>query len=1008
MRRKLYLNFLALLFSAALLNAQNARGTLRGIVQDTNGSRLVSSHITVRMEAPFSERTGSSDDRGEFRIDDLAPGEYRVLVTSRGFADASQSVSVVVSTTRDIVVRMNPSTVNTTVQVVDAPSSITTQPIDFSSQVHQAIITQPDLKTLPLAQRSFANIAYLAPGTQPVEPSDPTKARITAVSTGGSSGLNNELSVDGMDDSDDYIGGFLQNFSTDVIQEFSVRTAQEDADTGGTTAGSVIIVTRRGTDDWHGSGAVYERASALNARYAIENPAPQPKQPYSRQDYLGTLGGPLIHQKLYAFGSFEDAREHASIAYSPASTEQFNALALLASAGLIPGVSSIPVPSTVPVPFRDAVESLRLDFAQSARSSWFLRGSADVYSTENNLVQQATLPSTGLRTHNRYWNVVLGNQFLLNAKTVANFTLGGSGLHLTQTRNSNLGFALAFPFSSTALTVSGFETYGDNQFATPITFFPSLREQEKYQARYDISTDTGHHSIKFGVNVIHEPVLSGAFPDNTETLYQFPQNPTYYLDNPSQLAADMTAGESTTNLGGAFAQNVQRLALYAQDSWRATQRLTLNYGFRYSTTFGLLDASGRSQSSNPANITLNALAIPLANRAPSDDRMQLGPRLGLVYSLGRKGNNMLRAGAGVYLNDLAQTGWATALQAVNATPGPCVNPLEDPSGIENSGCIPGHDLGGAGNLIAPGYRTPYALHFTAGFQHAFSATGVLSADYIHEQGNRGYRAYSYTGGANLFTPLLDVSDPRQSSVVPDINDFHSDNRSSYDALMLHLQDTFGHRVTLIANYTLSKAQTWGCVLGELADYVNGVCDPLHPFAPGDYGPSGEDARHRFVFAGVWHTQGGFDVSTLTQAETARPYTITTADGGNRIAINGTPTALDQFRGTSYIQADVRVARPFTIRERWTIAPFVEFFNLFNRTNPGANFVTNIASLPVPADQAESGNITDVCSNPDCTATSPLTSLNQLRIPAGGLGDFFGPGTTVGAPFAAQLGLRIEF
>ena len=139
------------------------------------------------------------------------------------------------------------------------------------------------LQTFPLAARSFANIAYLVPGTEPVEPSDPSKARITAVSFGGSSGLNDVLSVDGGDNSDDYIGGFLQNFSTDVIQGFAVRTAQEDADTGRTVGGSVVITTKRGTNEWHGDEAFYERAAALNARFPIENPAPNPKQPFSRQ-----------------------------------------------------------------------------------------------------------------------------------------------------------------------------------------------------------------------------------------------------------------------------------------------------------------------------------------------------------------------------------------------------------------------------------------------------------------------------------------------------------------------------------------------------------------------------------------------------------------------------------------------------------------------------------------------------------------------------------------------------
>jgi hypothetical protein len=260
----------------------------------------------------------------------------------------------------------------------------------------------------------------------------------------------------------------------------------------------------------------------------------------------------------------------------------------------------------------------------------------------------------------------------------------------------------------------------------------------------------------------------------------------------------------------------------------------------------------------------------------------------------------------------------------------------------------------------------------------------------------------------LFTPLLATDDPNQATYVPDVNVFHSDNRSSYNGLLLHLQGNVGRQLNLVANYTFSKAQTWGCVLGELFDYVNGVCNPLNPFGPGDYGPSGEDVRQRFVFAGLWRTFGGVELSTLTQAESARPFTITTADNSGRISIDGTPTVLDQFRGTPYIQADARVSRPISIGERWTVTPFVELFNLFNRNNPGANYVTNIATLPVPAAEAQAGNVTDICTNAACSSTEPISSPNQLQVAGGALGDFFGPGTTVGIPFAAQVGARVTF
>jgi len=254
----------------------------------------------------------------------------------------------------------------------------------------------------------------------------------------------------------------------------------------------------------------------------------------------------------------------------------------IAADGLIPGVPSITVPRSVPIPFRDYPGSLRFDWAQSTKSQWFLRASEDSYLTRNALVAQATLPSTGLTTHNNYWNSVLSNTYAFSPTWLGTFVFDTSLLHLTQTRNSTLGFALAFAFSSTTLTVSGFETYGDNQFATPITLFPSLHDQQKYQFRYDLDHVTGDHSFKFVVNFIHEPVRGGAFPVNEETLPSFPNDPTFYTANPAQFVVDYENGAATTpETNGSFSQSVQRLAFYAQDSWRLSRHLTLNYGARY-------------------------------------------------------------------------------------------------------------------------------------------------------------------------------------------------------------------------------------------------------------------------------------------------------------------------------------------------------------------------------------------------------------------------------------------
>src|ERR1700675_1333941 len=946
---------------AAPLHAQFPLGALRGAVQDSSGARIAGAVISVSDSEKSLTRAVRSDGQGEFRVEDLFPGAYQLTASAGGFGAARTKVVVAVSSVREITITLRPKSVNEKI-MVDGDASVTTAALETESAVHQAVIYRQDLESIPLAARSFANIAYLAPGTEPVEPSDPTKARITSVATGGSSGLNNEISVDGGDNSDDYIGGFLQNFSPDALQEFAFRTAQMDEDTGGTTGGSVVITTRSGSNEWHGGLAFYERAAALNARFPIDNPSPDPKQPFSRQNYGGTLGGPIVRDHLWFFTALEYVHENASIAYSPASRNQFNALAQLASDGLIPGVSNIAVPGSVPIPFRDYLTTARLDWAQSNNSRWFLRGAMDTYPQHNTLVQQGALPSPGATSHNNYFSLVLGQQYTFSPNWFGSLVLNASVLHLTQARNETQGFALAFPFTTDSSTITGFETFGDNQFVTGIAAFPVLRNQEKYQIRYDVTHVVARHTLRFGVNFIHEPVLSGALTSNAETLVTFPHNPAFYLQpgNLAQFSTDYQAGSvSTPKTDGSFSQNVQRLGLYAEDSWRATSNLTVNFGLRYDTTFGLFIASGRNQSLNPA------LGAGLVNGIPHDYRKAIAPRLGIAQTLGGSQKTVLRAGVGLYYDDLAQSGWVTAFQAVN------------------NGTVNGAYPAPRASLIDPGYRTPYALHATAGIQYALSTNWMVSVDYTHETGMHAYRSYSF-----------------QPAKV-----FRSDNRSNYDAMSLGVQGNVSPRVHFIAHYTLARAETWGCVLGELFDYVNGVCDPQNAFAPGDYGPSGEDVRHRFVLVGTFQLPGGIQLSTLAQAESARPYTLTTP-AGDRAVVNGVKTTLDELRGTPYVQVDLRVSRPFTFHDRWSVTPFAEFFNLFNHDNPGANYVTNISALPVPVNNLATPPASSVTA--DGSLTNPIPTLNQLRAPAGALGDFFGPGTTVGIPFAAQVGIKLTF
>jgi hypothetical protein len=991
----------------ATATAQEFRGSLLVAVEDSTGGRIAGAGVSLTEERAGLQRGAKSDLRGEVLFQALPPGTYHLEIEASAFAPRTTDVVVAVGSDPTIRITLLPQTVRESVQVHDLGPSFANHPLDTASSAVQTVITSSDLDEVPLSARSFANISLMAPFTTPVEPSDPSKARITAVSFGGSSGLNIDFSVDGGDNNDDFIGGFLQNYSPEAMQEFVVRSSQFGSETSRTNGGSIILSTRRGSNVWHGSASYYYRGESLNARNPLDNPEPDPKQPFSRQNGVATFAGPLRRDRLWFFSSYEYIDESASVAYSSNSQAEFNALAQLASDGLIPGISSIAVPSNVAVPFRDSLLDARLDWTQSAYSQWFLRTALDRNRTQNDLVQQAALPSTGSTTTSNYFNILLGQQYRFSPNWLGALTLEASNFHHTKVRNSDLGLALAFPFSANFHTTSGFETFGDNQFATVVSAFPIEREQQKYQFRYDLFRTSGRHGIRFGVNLIHEPVLRGALASTAEHLVQFTQDPSFYLSNPAQFVADYHCAASAlrdttctdTSAGdGTFAQSLRRLGFYAEDSWRLTPSFTINAGLRYDTAFGLFTASGRDQSQNPAFSTLNALHVPLVSGIPHDYRTAFAPRLGMAYAPGAAQRTVLRAGVGLYYNDLAQNGWVDAFTAVNQPVAPCsVYDLSHPA------CLPSGANGGQGALIDPHYHTPYALQASAAWEHDFAKDWRISLTYEHQQGVHQYRRYEFISGFSL------------PDASPNISLFRSDNRSSYNGLAVQLQHRFTNRFELTANYVLSHATTWGAVVGELFDYVNGVSDPLDAFAPGDHGPSGEDIRHRFVLIGTLRLPWRFEVSTLSQFESARPFTIATpADilndgfsGNDRAVVNGVQTTLDQFRGTPFYQVDLRVSRNINLGERIQLRPFAEFFNLFNRQNPGNNYVGDISALPTAVNSLT--NATAFClDGPACTQAAPITSYQQLRVPAGALGDFFGPGTTVGIPFAAQLGLKINF
>src|SRR5258708_35281815 len=184
--------------------AQTPQGALVGTVSDPNGGRIAGATVSAEAVGSPFKRVAATNSVGEYRMEGLPPNDYRVTVSATNFSPVTYVVKLTVNSSLTIPVVLKPASVTAAVQVTDSGSSLSSQPLETTSSVQKTLIGKKDLANIPLAHRSFANIAYLAPMTQPVEPSDPTNARITADVVCGSSRLKHHLPGDGGANNTDY------------------------------------------------------------------------------------------------------------------------------------------------------------------------------------------------------------------------------------------------------------------------------------------------------------------------------------------------------------------------------------------------------------------------------------------------------------------------------------------------------------------------------------------------------------------------------------------------------------------------------------------------------------------------------------------------------------------------------------------------------------------------------------------------------------------------------------
>ena len=972
------LMLLALALGLALppAQAQTAGANLIGTIQDKDGTALPGVTVTASQKETGFTRSTVTENDGTFRLPSLPVGLYTVTAELDGFATVTvDEVRLNVASQREINVDMSASTVEESITVVDEAPLVQTTPSIGT------IVSEEQLENLPLNGRQFANLAILAPGTSLTYNSDPTKPGQLAVALNGGIGRNVNYLIDGGDNTDDTIGGALQNFNLESVAEFNIQTQQYKAEYGRSTGGVLTVVTKTGTNRLSGSAWGFFRDDSLNSPTTSEEAAGVDKQPYEREQYGFALGGPIVKDRAHFFGTYEKTERTTSYTIDtiPAPTpENPNPRPVFPQ---FQGVS-------VPIPFEDelitAKGTVNVSPKQYLQVRYGFQKNADKYGAS-----PLSAPDSLGTVANEYQSILAGHSYQIGSDSLNEVLFQYTKFENTISADSTAPY-LYFPSGA---------HIGQNVNT------PQSTNQTKYQYKDDFSftrTLGGRaNNFKVGVNYIHEPVLGGDFSTGTTGQFNF-------------LADDPNSGVGQITFFGGFAGNetpVDQYGVYVQDDLLLSDRLTVNAGLRYD----YWDGFDLDQRANPIwqalstqtrynEYYLRDFQGGRAGQLENDDD-NFGPRLGFTYDLKGDGRRLIRGGYGRYY-DFPYTN-ATILfpsVAVQSNYGVVYNVVNDPrtqpNGITNPdgtlfrpgqplppNQLPGADIPPPNEIASPTLATPYSDQLSLGFSWQAADWLGLNLEVVSIQ----YRDIPFRFRAN---PIDPATGARR---FPDFGNFrlwYGNGEGEYQGANLSFRARATSKLEFQGFYTYSETE--GNVLAGADEFrltdlghqpgLRGGRDvsfnTFDPLCGACFGPLNTDARHRVTLSGVYQGPWGINASGMFRYRSALPFTLYTTNDlnrdGNRLDLlpGG---SVNTERGDAFSQLDVRLSKRFAFGPVG-LELIAEMFNVFNEENPaGHTLVIAPATLPGPngteIPNPNAGNPTGV--NPTFHAGDPLQGEQRL-------------------------------
>ena len=731
MKRSVFLMLACILLAGFTLNAQvNATGTLLGTITDKSGASVPAAAVKATNAETGLSRQTTTNEAGEYRFNLLPAGTYKVQVTMTGFAQAVfANVGLSVSQTTRIDATLSPSTQTEVVTVESTGAPL----VDTTKTDVSIPISTKEIQDLPLNGRDFVNLAYLAPGARPVNSYDPTKNRVGVFAVDGSSGRNVNVTVNGIDDKDNTVGGPVMQLPLEAVQEFNISTQRFSAANGRSEGAAITAITKSGTNEMHGSLYLFDRNEALNANDYFSKQSGNDKSPYSRQQFGGSFGGPIRKDKDFIFFTLERERESTSIITDPSA---FSELTLAKPLGAQPS-------ATIGTPYFDWRYNGRLDHRFNDKHAMFVsytdqqnNGLNDQSGSQNDL-------TAGNFTTNR---LILASA---NFNSVFSPTIVNAATVGYQYWNNVIDSTLKVP----TVTFASGETFGTNGNVPQQSF------QKKWQFKDDLSIMHGNHSFKMGFDWLHEPTLGGFFEFTPTPAVTFGVDPSQILGNTTLYPQGFATPGLITNISETsgnpyFLLSTNMLGLYFQDDWKVSRRLTLNLGLRWDKDMGLV--AGSVQQNARTYQELKAIGSPYAGSLPHDDNKDFSPRVGFAYDLTGHNRHVLRGGFGLYYGQIFEnitlfmiqqanpTIFATVLNLNSVGPGDPNADVVPTTGLPLSQFRYGVDAlptppppptslpaGSTGRLIDPAYRNPYTEQFNIGYTFSINDSNAIEADYTH-------------------------------------------------------------------------------------------------------------------------------------------------------------------------------------------------------------------------------------------------------------------------------------